>query len=279
MSQTDYHDLVELSDYSFPVRVSEGVEPRAHQLAARCQRAYAFLSATLESKPKAQLLILAPKDWQKYTGSSMFGVPQTIDEQTVVVAGQNAELWKMIVPPLDMLPPSHSQAIQATYGQADGSIDLAGYMDLLPVHEVGHLFIDQTAKQFDFHLPRRWLVELFCNLALHAYTATEEPEQLSNLAAFPQMIVALGKGHLKYRSLQDFEQLYAGMEPSNFIWYLSRLHIAAQRIYDAAGTEALRRLFRAIVQSQESLSDEQLVSYLQANVHSAVADVLTTWER
>lgn len=132
MSQKDYLDLVELSEYSFPVRVSEGVEPRAYQLAARCQKAYAFLSATLESKPKAQLLILAPKDWQKYTGSPMFGVPQTIAEQTVVVAGQNAELWKKIVPPLEMLPPSHAQVIQATYGQADGSIDVAGYMDLLP---------------------------------------------------------------------------------------------------------------------------------------------------
>ncbi|NUM77937.1 hypothetical protein HUU40_26545 [candidate division KSB1 bacterium] len=279
MSKKDYLDLVELSEYSFPVRASDGVEPRAHLLAARCQKAYAFLSATLESKPKAQLLILAPKDWQKYTGSPMFGVPQTIDEQTVVVAGQNAELWKKIVPPLDMLPPSHAQVIQATYGQADGSIDVAGYMDLLPVHEVAHLFVDQAAQLFDFHLPRRWLVELFCNLALHAYTATEEPEQFSNLAAFPQMIVALGNDHLTYRSLHDFEQLYAGMEPPNFVWYLSRLHIAAQRIYDTVGTEALRRLFNAIVQSKASLSDEQLVSYLQANVHPAVADVLVTWER
>jgi hypothetical protein len=44
-------------------------------------------------------------------------------------------------------------------------------MDLLAVHEVGHLFVDQAANQFDFHLPRRWLVELFCNLGLHATAA------------------------------------------------------------------------------------------------------------
>lgn len=278
MSRTNYSNLVELNTYSFPVYASQGAQERAHQLAARCQNAYSFFSSVLECKPNVRLLALAPEHWQEYTGSPMFGVPQTVDEQTVVVAGQNAELWKMIIPPLDMLPPSHAQAIRNTYGQADGSVDVAGYMDLLPVHEVGHLFIDQTTRQFDFHLPRRWLVELFCNLALHAYTAVEEPNQLSTLAVFPQAMVALGSNHLAHRALHDFEQLYAGMEPPNFVWYLSRLHVAAQQIYDSAGIEALRRLFRTIVQSSESLADEQLATHLQASVHPAVADVLVLWE-
>jgi hypothetical protein len=278
MSRTNYSNLVELSEYSFPVHVSKGSETRAHQLAARCEKAYAFFSKALESTPKVRILVLAPEHWQEYTGSPMFGVPQTIDEQTVVVAGQNAELWKMIVPPLDMLPPASAQGIQAAYGQADGSVDVAGYMDLLPVHEVGHLFLDQTAGQFDTHVPRRWLVELFCNLALHAYTLAEEPNQLSRLTVFPQTIVALGNDHLIHRSLADFEQLYADMEPPNFVWYLSSLHVAAQRIYDAAGIEALRRLFKAIVQSKESLTDEQLATHLQAEVHPMVADVLISWE-
>lgn len=278
MSRTNYSNLVELNEYSFPVYVSQGTQKRAHHLAARCQKAYSFFSSALENKPKVRLLVLAPEHWQEYTGSPMFGVPQTVDEQTVVVAGQNAELWKMIVPPLDMLPSSQAQAVQNIYGQADGSIDVGGYMDLLPVHEVGHLFIDQTARQFDFHLPRRWLVELFCNLALHAYTATEEQNQLSTLTVFPQTIVALGNDHLVHRSLHDFEQLYAGMEPPNFVWYLSRLHVAAQRIYDTAGIEVLRRLFNTIVQSSENFADEQLATHLQENVHPAVADVLVSWE-
>jgi hypothetical protein len=107
MSRTDYSNLVELTDYPFPVYVSKGAETRAHQLAVRCRRAYFYFSKTLDSKPLVRLLILAPEHWQEYTGSLMFGVPQTIDEQTVVVAGQNAELWKIVVPPLDMLPPAH----------------------------------------------------------------------------------------------------------------------------------------------------------------------------
>ncbi|WP_287907673.1 hypothetical protein [Chloroflexus sp.] len=110
------------------MHVSKGSENRTHQLAARCQKAYAFFSRALECKPNVSLLVLAPEHWQEYTGSPMFGVPQTVDEQTVVVAGQHAERWNMIIPLLDMLPPSHAKAIQHTYGQEDGSVDVAGYM-------------------------------------------------------------------------------------------------------------------------------------------------------
>ncbi|MCE7870610.1 hypothetical protein DYH09_09560, partial [bacterium CPR1] len=62
-----------------------------------------------------------------------------------------------------------------------GSIDLAAYMNLLAVHEMGHLYLDQATGEFDFHLPRRWLVELFCQLCLHAYTATQEAGHLLSL--------------------------------------------------------------------------------------------------
>lgn len=278
MSHPTYSNLVDLRGYSFPVHVSPGSETRAHQLAARCQRAYAFFARTLESEAAVRLLVLAPEHWQEYTGSPLFGVPQTIDAHTMVVAGQNAELWKMIVPPLEGLPPAEAQAVRAAYGQADGSVDIAGYMDWLPVHELGHLFIDQRARQFDYHWPRRWLVELFCNLALHAFTARAAPEQLSSLTAFPQAMVALGEDHLTYHALQDFERLYADMEPPNFVWYLSRLHVAAQRIYEAAGIDAVRRLFQAIVQTSEPLADDQLANQLRADVHPTVADVLVAWE-
>jgi hypothetical protein len=64
-----------------------------------------------------------------------------------------------------------AHTIRKVYAQADGSVSVASDMDLLPVHEVGHVFVDQTTDTCDFHLPRRWLIELFCNLCLHAYDA------------------------------------------------------------------------------------------------------------
>jgi hypothetical protein len=207
----------------------------------------------------------------------MYGVPQTIDQRTLVVAGQNSELWKMIVPPLEGLAPAVVQALRMVYGQPDGSIDLASYMGLLAVHEVGHLYLDQATGQFDFNFPRRWLVELFCQLCLHTYMAVEEPKHLPSLETFPKTIVAGGVAHLSYQELDDFERLYAGMEPQNFVWYLSQLHLAAQRIFDAGGIETLQRLWKTLVQLREKLADQQLALCLRTEVHPEVERVLTKW--
>jgi len=277
MTQDKYSTLNELTGYSFPAYTSPGIDARAQTIAARCERAYRFFGETLNSNAQIRVLILAPEDWERFTGSPMFGVPQTVDTQTVVVAGQDSELWKMIVPPMESLPPDTAQTLRKVYHQADGSVSVASYMDLLPVHEIGHLFIDQTANTFDFHLPRRWLIELFCNLCLHAYVAKEEPAEMECLSAFPEAVTALGYRHLEHINLDEFEQLYAGMEPPNFVWYLSQLHLAAHHIYDAGGIESVQAMFRTIVQSKDNVSDEQLAVQLRDDVHPNAAKVLTMW--
>lgn len=277
MSQVAHPQLTALVEYPFPVFCSPGAEARARQLAARCASAHDFLRATLAYEASVCLLALGPEHWQSYTGSPMFGVPQTIDERTVVVAGQNSELWEMIIPPPDMLSAAARQAMGATYGLAGGGLSIAPYMDLLPVHELGHLFIDQLAGHFDHHAPRRWVVELFCNLCLHAYVAMHEPEQLAALEVFPRVIAEEMAAHCEHRSLHAFETLYATMEPPNFVWYLSRLHTAAKRIFDAGGIEALQRLYAAVGTAEGDLADERLAARLSAAVHPEVARVLTAW--
>ena len=72
-------------------------------------------------------------------------------------------------------------------------------------------------------------------------------------------------------------RLYAGMEPPNFVWYLSRLHTAAQRIYDSGGVEVLQRLHTMIVRSTEQHSDAHLAEQLKTAVHPEVERVLVTW--
>ncbi|GAB4445636.1 MAG: hypothetical protein Fur0044_41860 [Anaerolineae bacterium] len=277
MSPKLYPNLVELPGPYVTLYFSPNTEQRAREFANRCQRACQFLSPTLKFEAEICVLVLAPEHWQECTGSPMYGVPQTIDQRTLVVAGQNSELWTMITPPLADLSPAVAQAMQVAYGQPDGSIDLAAYMNLLAVHEMGHLYLDQAAGTFDFNLPRRWLVELFCQLCLHAYAAIEEPEQLPRLETFPKTIMAGGVAHLSYKTLDDFERLYADMEPPNFVWYLCQLHLAARRIFDAGGVETLQRLWQMLIQSREKLPDEQLALRLRTEVHPAVEHVLTRW--
>ncbi|MDZ7362294.1 MAG: hypothetical protein ONB46_16475 [candidate division KSB1 bacterium] len=279
MTQNRYSSLVELAGYSFPVYASRGIEARAQTIAARCERAYHFFHDILNQRAKVVALILTPEHWAKYASYPIFGMPHYVDMNTLVIAGQEGEMWKMIVPPMEYLPPDTARSLRRVYGQADGSVSVAAFMDLLALHEMAHLFINQATNTVDFHLPRRWLIELFCNLCLHAYVVNKEAAETEHLTVYPQGIITLGYRHLTHTRLADFERLYGEMEPPNFAWYQCRLHVAAQRIYDSAGIEALCRLFGAIVQSSESLTDEQLAAHLQANVHPTVADVLVSWEQ
>jgi hypothetical protein len=277
MSQNKYSNLVELMGYSFPVNASPGTEARAQVIAARCERAYRFFCDTLTQHVKVNALILTPEHWTKYASHPVFGMPHYVNMHTLVVAGQEGELWKMIVPPREYLPPDTARALRQVYGQTDGSVSVAAFMDLLALHEMVHLFINQATDTVDFHLPRRWLIELFCNLCLHAYVVNNEPGEMEHLTVYPQGIIALGYRHLTHTRLADFERLYAGMEPPNFAWYQSQLHVAAHRIYDAGGIESVKALFTTLVQSKDNISDEQLAIKLREAVHPSVANVLTTW--
>lgn len=270
-------ELTEIHDYGLPVYASPGTTVRARGTAVRCARAHRFLQAALGVQAEARVLVLGPQHWQAFTGSPMFGIPQTVDERTVVVAGEDAELWAMMVPPPQYLPPVAAEAMRQVYRGADGAVTVAPFMDLLAVHELGHLFVDQAGGVFDFHRPRRWVVEFFCNLCLHAYVAAEEPDQMAILTTFPEAVIALGHAHLSHRRLADFERLYANMEPPNFAWYQCRLHVAAGQLYDAAGMAALLALFQIIVQAPEGLSDEELAGRLRRAVHPVAAAVLTDW--
>ncbi len=277
MLQQSHSNLRKLTGFSFAVYLSAGTEERAQKIAERCERAHGFFRTTLVFEAQICILVLAPEHWKEYTGSSMYGVPQTIDEQTLVVAGKDSELWQMIVPPPEALSQRAAQTMREVYAEPDGTISVAAYMNLLAGHEIGHLFLDQATGKFDFKLPRRWLVELYCNLCLHAYVAALEPEQLPVLETFPQTLVDLGFAHLPYHTLNKFEELYAGMPPQNFIWYLSKLHLAAKRLHDAGGAEILPRLWKMLLHSSEGESDSRLAVRLRDEVHPEAERVLTAW--
>jgi len=125
--------------------------------------------------------------------------------------------------------------------------------------------------------PRRWLMELFCNICLHAYVVAREPEKVLALEAFPSVIAGGDVSQLRYRSLADFERLYTDVGPQNYGWYQCRFHVAAKDIYNAGGVEALQRLWRVFLQSNATGSDEELAVQLRDDVHPAVARVLTEW--
>lgn len=273
MSLKQYPNLVELEGFLFPVHASAGTEQRARSIAARCRNAHDFFGATFEFEPQLRVLVLAPEHWGEYAASPVYGMPHYTDERTLAVAGQDNGFWQSMSPPVEVLPPQAAHAMRDAYGRPDGSINLSTFFDLLAVHEIGHLFHLQAKREF----LRLWLMELFCNICLHAYVVAREPEQLPALETFPQIVAGAGAGELRYRSLDDFERLYIDVGAQNYGWYQCRFHVAAKRIYEAGGIGALQRLWKAFPQSDEKLSDERLAARLREDVHAEVERVPTTW--
>jgi hypothetical protein len=152
------------------------------------------------------------------------------------------------------------------YGLPDGSTDLSPFFNLTSVHELAHLFHEQANVQF----PRKWLQEFFANLSLHAYVATQEPEQLPILETFSRLVVEAGSASFEHHTLADLDRLYTGVGPQNYGWYQCRLHVAAKAVYDAGGVAALQRLWQAF----PPISDDQFIQVL-GQVHPQLERVFT----
>jgi hypothetical protein len=143
----------------------------------------------------------------------------------------------------------------------------APFFDLIAVHELAHEFHGQVPYRF----PRLWLEEVFVNLCLHAYVAAEEPDLLPVLETLPAALAASDPAEFPHRSLAALEALHAGVGPVAYGWYQGRFLVAAARIFEAGGVDALRRLWDAFVIDDATLRDR-----LRA-VQPELADVLTEW--
>ena len=148
---------------------------------------------------------------------------------------------------------------------------------MLAIHELGHAYHYQAG----LNVQRVWMGELFCNILLHTYIAENEPDQLSALTVFPQMVISGGKEEYKYTSLTDIEQRYEEIGqnfPKNYGWYQCRWHSAAGNIYDSGGVETFAKLWDVFSKQKEKLNDAELAKLLSEKVSQSIADVMLKWD-
>jgi hypothetical protein len=205
-------------------------------------------------------------------------MPHYDDKRSLlIIASENNEFWKSFIPPIEQLPKELADKISSTYVDENGGLSMQAFFDLLAIHEIGHAFHFQAGV----NVQRMWMGELFCNILLHTYIAENEPEQLSALTIFPQMVIAGGKEEYKYTSLTDIEERYEEIGqkyPKNYGWYQCRWHSAAGNIYDAGGADTFVKLWNAFSEQREKLNDVELAAFLAENVHQIVADVMLKWD-
>lgn len=274
-----YDALSRLEVAQTPTFFSNGAKEQAEAMAATIDGALAFYSEHIDYKPNVTLLVLSPEDWGDHTSHPVYGMPHYTDRQTLIVAAENNAFWKSFLPPLENLPNQISEEIRSTYTDKDGKLNLRPFFDLIAIHELGHAY----HLQGGLNIQRKWLGELFCNVFLHTYTAEKEPHLLPALTVFPTMVLSsANKDQFPYTTLRQLEENYEEItrkNPKNYGWYQSKLHKAAENIYEEGGIKAFQNFWDALKAHDKNLDNSSLVSMLSEEVHQSVADVVMEWNR
>jgi len=270
-------DLNHLKGDNLETYYSDGSNIQAEQMTALCDSVISFYSTMINFKPSVTLLVLSPADWNTYTHFPIYGMPHYPDKQTLVVASEDNDFWRSMLPPLDKLPQELAQQISNTYVDSNDNLTMRGFFDLLAIHELGHAYHEQG----ELTMQRKWIGELFSNMFLHNFIAKKMPELVPALTIFPKMVVnSTHKKDLKYVTLSEFEENYgliASQFPQNYGWYQCRLHVAAGDIYDQAGVSAFQKLWNVLKANNEPLDDPALAALLSKEIHESVANIQLKW--
>ncbi|RYE14560.1 MAG: hypothetical protein EOP51_27950 [Sphingobacteriales bacterium] len=222
-------------------------------------------------------MILAPGDWGNYAAKgAVYGMPHYTTNQTLIVASEDNPFWKSFTPPIDKLPPALAAQLIKAYTDKSGNLSMQPFFDLLAIHELAHAYHNQAGLT----MQRRWMGEFFANLMLHTYIAEQEPELLPALTLFPQLVISQGTQGFTFTTLTDFEDKYddiARQNPRNYGWYQCKLHAAAADVYNAGGSDVIKKLWVALKKDKTKLNDADLIALFTEDVHQSVADVQLKW--
>jgi len=266
------NNLIQLKGYPFEVFYSSGQENKAKEIATKCDSAIIYMyQNVLGFKPVIKVFILNPEDWKQFAVEPLYGLPH-YQGQKLFVAAQDNPFWKSFIPPMEKLSPEMAKTIQKLFRTNNGNLSFERFFDLLSLHELGHVFALQDSVYFS----RKWLNELFANLFLHTYIAEKEPNLLPILEAAPKMNMENTAKSFEHTTLQDLELFYGKMDPNNYGWYQTRLHIAAKQLYDTSGVNVLRALWRTFLNNKIIFTDSELKDILTSKVPE-VAKIMTEW--
>jgi hypothetical protein len=243
-------ELPQLGGYPFEVRYSHGSVVRARAAADVTTDAYVYFSRLFAAvEPDIAVIVADEADWP---GNGPYGLPFFRDDAgeirpgIVVMPAGGGDFWIEIAQDLREASPRGYAKLLATYPDGTGGLDLQPFFDLITVHELGHAF----EVLGDLRLPTFWLSEIFVNLAMHAFVATQLPASLPTL----EVLSTVGAGSRKlaarmraegYSTLEELQAHYTGsddsMSPLNYVWYQYRWMRLAAKMFEVDGENGLVR--------------------------------------
>ena len=282
--------LARLDGYPFEVRHSEGSLERARASADLAADAYDYFGRLFSGvQPDIAVIVASEKDWES---RQPYGLPFFNNDEgqirpgIVVMPAGSGDFWSAIGEDLRQTSPSGYSILLDAYPDGAGGLDLQPFFDLITIHELGHAF--ETLG--DLRLPTFWLGEIFANLALHAFVATKQPQNLRTLeelsivgvesVAVDDRMRAEG-----YTTLEDLEAHYTGgdepMSPLNYVWYQYRWQRLAAQVFDTDGADGLVRLwncFHAIDRfAINEVTTQSLAALLKSEVSETLGRAIQEW--
>jgi len=275
--------LPHLGGYPFEVRYSDGALVRARTAADVAAAAYVYFSHLFAGvKPDIALIVADETDWasrQPYGLAFFNDDPGQIRPGIVVMPAGSGDFWEGMVQDLHDASPEGYPKLVATYPDGAGGVNLQPFFDLITIHELAHAF--ETLG--DLRFPTFWLSEIFVNLAMHAFVASQLPASLPTLETLPT--VGAGSRTLAarmraegYGTLEELEAHYTGgddpMSPLNYVWFQYRWQRLAAKMFDADGEEGLVRFWDCFHAADRLNSGEATPASLAPLLRSEVSQIL-----
>jgi len=282
--------LAHLGGYPFEVRYSDGSLVRASAAADVAADAYVYFSRLFSGvEPDIAVILADEADWES---RQPYGLPFFNDDDgqirpgIVVMPAGSGDFWIAMGQDLNEASPRGYTRLLATYPDGAGGLDLQPFFDLVTIHELGHAF----EMLGDLRLPTFWLGEIFANLALHAFVATRQPQNLSTL----EVLSTVGAQSRRlgdrmraegYSTLEELEAHYTGgddpMSPLNYVWYQYRWQRLAAKMFDADGEDGLVRFWDCFHATDRLSSGEvtaaSLVPLLRTEVSGTLGRAVQDW--
>lgn len=275
--------LPQLGGYPFEVRYSDGALVRAKAAADVAAAAYAYFSRLLSGvEPDIAIVVADEADW---SSRQPYGLPFFTDDAgeirpgVLVMPAGGGDFWMAIAQDLRNASPRGYAMLVATYPDGVGGVDLQPFFDLITIHELGHAF--ETLG--DLRLPTFWLSEIFVNLALHAFVATQMPASLPILETLPTVGAASRKLTARmraegYSTLDELQAHYTGsddpMNPLNYVWFQYRWQRLAAKMFEADGVDGLVRFWECFHATDRVNSHDATAASLAPLLRTEVSQTL-----
>jgi hypothetical protein len=276
-------ELSQLGGYPFEVRYSDGSRARARAAADVAANAYVYFSRLFAAvEPDIAVIVADEEDW---SGNGPYGLPFFRDDAgqirpgIVVMPAGGGDFWIEIAQDLRDASPRGYAKLLATYPDGTGGLDLRPFFDLITIHELGHAF----EVLGDLRLPTFWLSEIFVNLAMHAFVATQLPASLPTLEVLPTVGARSRKLAVRmraegYSTLEELQAHYTGsddsMSPLNYVWYQYRWLRLAAKMFEVDGEDGLVRFWDCFHSTDRVNASEAIAASLAPLLTTEVSPTL-----